>query len=145
MLKHYTLNTGHTRASPRAEVADNVLPVVAPLLLPGTHRVPGVRGGYELVVPASPAGWLGTVFQAKAPIATIGIAATEEDAAVIWPAMLANYKPDSPWYMQPAKQPALPWCSALLFLNAPAHEWLGDFERCLAWAWIEQHAKRRPG
>lgn len=127
---HLTLNTGHARVSPRAEVADHVLPIVAPLLKPGRHAVPGVIGGYELAVPVCEAGWLGTVYQATLPIATIGVAADDADAAVIWPALLAVYR-------QPAKMPQPPWCSVVLHLVAPAYDWLGDFERCLAWTWIE--------
>lgn len=39
-------------------------------------------------------------------------------------------------------QPDAPWCAVRLELgilaDLPAAEWLGDFERCLAWTWLER-------
>ena len=36
-IMHYTLNTNHSRMSPRSEVADDVLETMRPLLTPGEH------------------------------------------------------------------------------------------------------------
>lgn len=136
-MNHLTLHTGHARVSPRSEVADHVLTIVAPMLAVGSHVVPGVIGGYTLVVPRCERGWLGTVYQADIPIAMIGVAANEHEADEIWAALTQVYAKGRPWYGQPAIRPQAPWCAVALFIVAPAFDWLGDFERCLAWAWID--------
>jgi hypothetical protein len=132
-MHHVTLTTGHTRVSPRGEVADQVLAACEPLLAPGRHRIPGVMGGYELVVPVCQHGWAGTVYQGSVPVATIGVADDEASASEIWPALVKMHGGGAP------AQPPLPWCAVVLHAVAPAYEWLGDFERCLAWAWLEHH------
>lgn len=77
-MHHLTLLTGHTRESPRSEVADHVIEAMRPWLAPGPHRLAQVPGGYS------------------------------------------------------------PWCAVALRLVAPAtSDWLGDFERCLAWTYLE--------
>lgn len=135
-MNHYTLNTGHNRESPRSEVSDDAIAVCRQLLSPGRHQLPGVIGGYTLAVPLADFGWLGTVYQARAPIATIGVAVDERDATIIWPAIVKMYGAD-------VEAPPLPWCAVVLHVVSPAYEWLGDFERCMAWAWIETNNERK--
>jgi hypothetical protein len=41
----------------------------------------------------------------------------------------------------PDARPAEPWCAASIdprgaSADRAAYRWLGDFERCLAWAWL---------
>lgn len=130
-MHHLTLTTGHVRLLPRSEVADHAIAVCRGLLAPGTHAVPGALGGYTLAVPLCEHGWLGTVYQARVPVATIGVADDEASAAEIWPALVKMHG-------KPTDMPPLPWCAVVLHAVAPAYEWLGDFERCLAWAWLER-------
>lgn len=135
-MNHYTLITGHNRVSPRSEVSDDAIRVCRPLIVPGTHEIPGPLGKYTLVVPETAHGLLGTVYQAKAPVASIGVADTPEASAEIWPALLGLHErlglPGDP------VEPELPWIATTILLSAPAMEWLGDFERCWAWAWLER-------
>jgi hypothetical protein len=142
---HYTLNTDHCRVSPRSEVPDHALPLLAPLLEFGEHRLPGKLGQkYRLVVPAADAGFAATVCRGDAPLVTLGVAATEEDAAVVWPALEGLYLQitdtgplAAAGLPAPHRPESLPWCAVVLL--GPLGEapgWLSDFERCLAWAWL---------
>ncbi len=130
---HLTLLTGDSRESPRAEVADHVIDYMRGLLLPGEHDLP-VMGGYRLVVPTCPCGWLGTVQQDRVPIATIGVAANEAEADAIWPALV---KVQQAVAQVTCQRPPSPWVCAALLASSPAFDWLGDFGRCIAWAWME--------
>jgi hypothetical protein len=46
------------------------------------------------------------------------------------------------WKPAPVKPASLPWCAVILTPNAARQidqmDWLGDFERCLAWAWLDK-------
>lgn len=58
-LHHYTLNTGHNRVSPHAEVADSVIQTMRPWLTPGEHNLGDYHAafaGFRVVVPESTAG-----------------------------------------------------------------------------------------
>ena len=145
---HFTLNTGHSRVSPRSEVGDDIIAMLAPLTTPGehVHRLPP---GYRIVVPESPAGLVATVFRGATPITTFGAAATDADAGVVWAAL--EYLVNSPAAMQfhgedgaprHGRPDSLPWVAAVV-LRGVGHDdtvWLADFERCLAWAWLERRA-----
>lgn len=135
-MNHYTLNTGHNRVSPRSEVLDEIIEMCQPWLLPGEHHLPN-PGGYRLVVPGVPAGWLGTVYQADVPICSIGVAANHEESAVIWSALMRMHDKIAYVGGDPV-EPQPPWCSVLLIASSPSIEWLGDFERCMAWAYLER-------
>ena len=41
-----------------------------------------------------------------------------------------------------ARPASLPWCAVVMmpFVSPMETRWLGDFERCLAWAWLEREA-----
>ena len=46
----------------------------------------------------------------------------------------------------PTRPPRAPWCGVLchpaLFLRPDAAEWLGDFERCVAWTVIRGNTRQ---
>ncbi len=147
-MQHYTLNTGHSRSSPRSEVRDDVIPIMAPLLEPGEHPVPWFGPDIRLVVPGGADAWLGTVYEWNVPLVTIGIAATAQQANEIWPALESLYLQltDRPPFAgidwrAPRQPERLPWVAAVIVGPMPAHvaSMIGDFERCLAWAWVEAH------
>ncbi len=134
-MYHLTLLTGHTRESPRSEVADHVIDVLRPWLAPGTHPITQVPGGYSLVVPVVERGYLATVQQGRVPIASIGVAADEGEAEIVWPALVELQRAVAePVATRPA---TTPWCAVALLVVSPAtSDWLGDFERCLAWTYL---------
>jgi hypothetical protein len=57
-VMRYTLNTNHSRMSPRSEVADDVLETMRPLLTPGEHDLGEMAAaqGWRRVEPWSLAG-----------------------------------------------------------------------------------------
>lgn len=135
---HITLNTGDVRQSPRSEVGDDIIEALQPLLIAdGTHKMP--VPGYTLKVSRLGSNLIATVMQqAVRPFVTIGIATRSTGAARLWQEL---HKIAPTTVPHTADMPSAPWCAALLHTaveqDIPATSWLGDFERCLAWAWIE--------
>ena len=75
----------------------------------------------------------------RPPLVSIGVQrpASQADA---WEAMTG---PRMPPAAPGIKRPAAPYCAVILWpsiATAPdALEWLGDFEQCIAWAWINDN------
>lgn len=146
-MNHVTLATGHSRVSPRAEVGDDAIDAIAPLLHEG-GALPGPTG-YSLRW-TSPPGLdvcLYTVHRDRdgAPLVTAGVAHSERDAEALWQ-ILADLQERTTGRPPAAPRPVAPWCAAVILpgiLDDPAVHWLGDLERCVAWAWIEE--RRRHG
>lgn len=150
---HYTLNTGHTRdPSPRSEVSDETIKIVEPWCVNGTHELP--MPGWSMVVTIGErGGLLATLYCERAPVVSIAVAPDDAAAAELWPAIESLYHKitDLPqhrgldWAL--AKQPArTPWCAVTLNEASDIYkmaDWLGDFERCLAWAWIGLRARTK--
>lgn len=126
-LCHYTITTGDLRRSPRSEVGDDVLPLVRPLLRPGMHAVPGFAE-YELDVSTPSPDTLAVTVRRRRPIVVFSVVRTREalDVAI---GRLAT---------QPGADLWAPACLVDLVGFDVGLHWIGDFERCLAWAWIEQ-------
>jgi hypothetical protein len=145
VLTHYTLNTGHTRASPRSEVGKGVADACRPLLEVGEHAMPN-DARYTLCVPLTNHGWAGTVrLGADRPLVTFAIADSEDAANGIWPHLEKLYliiTDKSPFaganFRAPKRPDSLPWCAAITILPDEAMHWIGDFERCMAWTWLER-------
>lgn len=140
-LWHMTLDTGHGHKSPRADVSDVVIKHLRPHLERAiankTDPVP-IDGGYALYATADGAWLLATVLDRDmAPIVTFGVAPRSRGAGRLWQ-MLHDGRPDLT--TEPAQPPAAPWCAVRIEDQArllPAVEWIADYERCIAWAWIE--------
>ena len=151
-MNHYTLNTGHSRVSPRSKVAEDVLLKTDPLLARGVHDLGELNeafAGYRLVVPEPPAGYFATLYKGGRPLLSLAVAATAEDEAVVWPALEGLYLrlTELPGLhaadlQAPRRPESLPWVAVAL-VNPPAMpSWAGDFERCLAWAFVKGPAGR---
>lgn len=129
-LCHYTIATGHVRQSPRSEVDDDVIAVLRPLLRSGDHRLPGPPG-YRLRVTIDGTVLAATVTRGPAPLATVMVCL---DQAGLDRALEATGT-------IPAVRLTLPCALAdlhpTLAMDMEAAGWIGDLERCLAWAWIE--------
>ena len=137
-LNHITLTTGHNRPSPRTEVGsdviawlrpwiDKLLTSRAPLPLPETSL-----SGYSAAAHIEQGGLVMTVFAGADAIVTFAVAGRSRQSDPLWAYMLAQHG------AAPAlAAPAVPWLAVAVREGLAAHseaaEWLGDFERCVAW------------
>ena len=135
-LWHLTTTTGHGRRSYRNEVDPAVVTLVRQQLgeaLAGIDVV--VRDGYALTAKAVGTALVATVSGPKGTLVTIGVARKSRDAARLW--QMLQSKSDAIGEM-----PRPPWCAVALhpaIAGDPiAATWLGDYERCLAWAWVDR-------
>lgn len=148
-LSHITLSTGHVRQSPRSEVRQETIALLAPILreLVAGHVVDMPRvAGYTLVGSAGGDCLLVTVCAADgAPVVTIASARGPRQATHLWDflhdtAETGGLDPLDPQTIRGAAPLVSRWCAARLELGLAAHPgaagWLGDFERCVAWTWI---------
>lgn len=148
---HYTLNTGHSRHSPRSEVGDGVIQQMTPLLTPGEYhlkRFGGAFSDWRLVVPTCPAGYVATLYHGKAPVLTMGVAVLPGDAEAVWPGLESLYLnvTELPGmraadFKAPRQPETLPWLAVVLVVPTLLPDWCGDFEKCLAHTWIERGKK----
>lgn len=144
-IRHLTLDTGDQRDSYRGEVSDEVLAVLRPLLerVAAGERVPvpgeirptctmtgavGRSRSLLLTVSGPP------VHDEHVPLVTIGVAPDSLASATLWREWLNRERDD--------RTPMAPWCAVRLWptlaLYPEAAHWLGDLERCIAWAWLER-------
>ena len=102
--------------------------------------VPGMPG-YSVSGRASTGCLVATVWRDGPPsvvMASIGVAAHSRCGATIWRALHTWGK--VPVVTDPDRCPPEPWVAVALDTldpTEPALEWLGDFERCLAWAFCD--------
>lgn len=152
---HVTIDTGHERESPREEVGVGVVELLRPLVVralrgervglpgsPGCTLSGGSDDGVTAVVTISSAD--------GAPLVMIGIAppsAPDASADRVW--RLLHAQPTGVRLPRIVPQPPAPWCAVRLEIGAALEPWqvtwLGDAERCIAWAWLEEVASRERG
>lgn len=154
-VEHVTLATGHTRRSPRSEVADGVVQAMAFGL---RRAVTGDRIDVPYVddppctMTATGEGrcLIATVWGPEyegqpVPLVTIGVATHARCGGPAW--RLLHDHALLPSQTDRDRQPPVPWCAARLEPGVALHPsvagWIGDYERCLAWAWIEVVSERR--
>lgn len=138
-IEHLTLTTGHTRSSPRSEVADDIVEILKPLVASGA----GVLGdtGWSFGMEHGPGSCCYVIFHGSHRIATCYLAWTPEGAAAVWPlaASLANETgADTP----PGPPAHVAWLAVILMpevMNVSLDVIMeaGDLERCIAWTVIE--------
>lgn len=152
-INHITLTTGHTRRSYRREVSHEIIATLQPMILAlaqsgeatlpiddGEWRIDGPQMGKSCRV------W--TVWHRdNSPICTIGLATKSRCGGEIWRALHdMPMPPDDVVITDRGDVPAAPWLAVRLHIGAALHPdcqpWLGDFERCLAWAWIEHRSEK---
>ena len=78
-------------------------------------------------------------------VASIAAARDERRGRALWCRL--HRIAEVPIVTNPEHQPAIPWCATLLEPGLARHgdaaRWLGAFERCLAWAWLERRSIAR--
>ena len=144
-LNHLTLNSGHIARTSSADVAADTRAVMAAWLEAAIKYVdpyllPGPLGAqrYSASIAIERGSMLCTVFAPPLdPLVTFGVARRSRQAAELWPLLRAQFggKPG-------IKMPGEPWCAVhihpVFAEQFGASAWIGDFERCVAWAWIER-------
>lgn len=146
-IRHVTLTTGHARDSYRSEVSDDAIAACRALIdrlltdPTATVQIPGV-GDYHLGGRISGRCMVATVWSGAPSvcIATIGIASHSRCGASLWRQM--HISGETPVVTDPERCPPEPWVAAALDAGIAQHMeatyWLGDFERVLAWAFLER-------
>ncbi|HYP58757.1 MAG TPA: hypothetical protein VEQ35_10825 [Beijerinckia sp.] len=135
-ILHITLQTGQSRRSYRQEVEDSTIEVLRPLIrADGEYDIPMIAGR-KLWVTRSGRLLLATV-AAETAICTIGVADQTVGAQKLWQMLHEDVKLAT----SQDRVPPSPWCAIRLEVGLADHpddaKWLPDFERCLAWTWIE--------
>lgn len=144
-LNHITLSTGHTRRSDRSDVTDETIKALGPWLnaviahqddypMPGPL---GVRDGFVMSASALHGGLVCHVGQLDSgPLVSFGVATRSRQSGELWAWMCAQYGSRAA-----LTSPGTPWCAVALrpafSAQHGASAWLGDFERCVAWTWLE--------
>ena len=144
-INHITMTTGHVARSYRADVTDATLAALAPWLQAAIgsgqqHPLPGLPQ-YAAAAFVQDGGLVVTVYGSqpatgtRQPLATFGVAQRSRHGEALWALLVANFGAHAK-----ARRPGEPWCAVALHptlvLDPAATEWLGDFERCVAWAWL---------
>lgn len=156
-LTHLTLNTGHTRESPRAEVGADILALLAPLVAEGGGPLPPPFTGYRLTIVRGEDEAAGSAIftfsgAGDLPLATGLVCWREAASSDAWGKMAdllagAGALAGATIPATPRRPSSVPWLAVMLwpaFMAAPdaatwsAVSWLGDAERCVAWALIEE-------
>ena len=133
-MTHLTLNTGHSRQSPRSEVSAETLRFLAPTLRCDTASLPGLWSikthrttGYATV----------DILHESLHVAVIGTAWTKEGAQKLWPELQAlalsqNIPPRG--FMPPPPFTAVLLLPSAGTLTPDSLMQMGDLGRCLGWA-----------
>lgn len=147
-IQHLTLATGHVTGIERGDVAGEALARMGPWL------AAAVESGESMPLPVSALGaysGLALVLDGALivtisgppidgrtpPLVTLGVAKRSRHGAALWPLMTGGTTPPARPGIQ---RPAEPWCAVAIWPTAALYpealEWLGDLERCIAWAWV---------
>lgn len=161
-LNHITLNTGHLARTSRTDVAPAVTQLLAGWL-PGTinsgktHPLPApelshfsaqmfVQDGALVVTVSAPVGPHppGKPHAGRTmPLVTFGVAQRSRQGAPLWRMLVGAFGS-----MAGLQQAGTPYCAVAIHPSMPIYkgptEWLGDFERCVAWAWITRNPDLQP-
>lgn len=142
-MHHVTLDTGHVRWSPRDEVDSGLMRLLLDHIQNALHRrapVPTTAGRYVAHATAHRDVLMLTVEDVEVPaprpmpIVTLAVVPVGVDVREIAALMMRG----SPVPPMPSDGP---WCLVRLYptiaLARPEDvAWMGDYERCVAWAWL---------
>jgi hypothetical protein len=150
-LYHLTINTGDVHMSPRCDVDDRIVEMLRPFVKPGARQMPNPFKDYALVTATMPRD-CGSGFivyrKPDKPLVVCVMAETPAQHAPSWKLAQSMYLEftDAPEVAKmdweaPREPTSLPWLAVTLTGTArdmaEAADWLGDFERCMAWAILE--------
>ena len=140
-LQHLTLNTGHNRSSPRSEVADDVIDILAPFVAIGGGVLADTGWKLQMVHGPADGSCCYNIAYGEDWISTCHLAWTAEGAEALWPIAveLARHMGGLAVAGPPDQ---LPWLSVVMMpqamLASPVTLFeAGDLERCVAWTALE--------
>jgi hypothetical protein len=152
---HLTITTGHSRYSPRDECDRRSLALCQDVLVPALvarQQAPLPHLAPYYLTGAADGGWLVATLWCdgpgigRAPIATWWTAA-DAAASGMWDSCVVRHCA-SVGRMQP-RPDTTPWVAAWVEVGAAlypdAMAWVGDLERCLAWAWVDHRRQQAMG
>ena len=139
-LQHITLQTGDLRESPRNEVSPEALAASAELLLAALAGQPAELPDadvlrFQIWGPEFPRAGGG---YSRRSLVWCSVARRDSPAAAAeWAEQRAG-EHDPDWLPQTL---AAPWLAVHVFADALTKHpdttaWLGDYDRCIAWAWL---------
>lgn len=141
-LYHVTLDTGDIGTFDRSTVSGAAINTVAPhlkrALVAGKDIIPTTA----CTLKATHAGpfLLGTILNfTGAPTLTFGVAPKARGAEKLWDMLT-----ERPLASNPGEMPPAPWLAVYMAAGASKSTidgWMPDYQRCIAWAWIEGAAK----
>jgi hypothetical protein len=159
VLHHLTLNTGHVARTARAEVGQETIDLLLPLIDAQNGTFVDLGLAFDVMCPLDNGGRPvpGAAFFQIAPTAglskqpyvmCIGCwkqSMSEEawkQAVTMYRSQRAVLEPISLWRRPPTKTPPVPWLAVMLMpyliaLDPERIGMLGDMERCLFWALAE--------
>lgn len=152
-LHHITMTTGDTRRSYRRECDDGVIAQLAPVVIEcereGTAQFPSPTGLMQIdrIDDADRPSRHVAIWAIREPqgpaLVTLALAMQDRAGAGVWRTLHAGHCEPVPLATRVDRRPGAPWLAVILHVAAmvpgphPAITWLGDAERCIAWAWIE--------
>lgn len=169
-LRHITISTGDARDSFRNEVGRGTISALAGWIDntirrgrkicvtpdPGTTsggvsygaEIPGCPGFTAVITPHGENVMVSVIY-GSASVATFAVAMREEGSTSLWNQLhgWAEHEGVMPVMTCAENPPAVPWCAAKLDAGIfqlaafDALPWIGDFERCFAWTWIERNKR----
>lgn len=140
-LWHVTLTTGHARQSYRHEVGAEALAALAPVLAAGGGMLAGLRIALDTPTPGGRRFRCGWRTGADDVVAIVCWQPTTH--ARWWTRARTEYAASSPVPLAATEPPWTPWLAVWLLPAAAqlTHDeagMLGDAERCVAWALMEE-------
>ena len=155
-INHLTLSTGHLSHIKQGDVDDDIVAILSPWLEAliysgpnGSAPVPGLED-YTAWASMNEGSLVVTIFGPMLPgsteddlipLVTMGVAERTHDGDTLWPLLVAEASVGRP-IKSGLQRPAEPWCAVNLHPTMEcfpeAMMWLGDFEKCIAWTWLQR-------
>lgn len=139
-LYHITLDTGDIATSPRSAVSAGALADLGPHIDRALDRGRDIIPTTACTLMAATAGGalIGTILGiGERPILTFGVATHSRNSGKLWEILQQGRT----FASDPGAPPPVPWLAVRMEPAASPSTlapWMADYERCMAWAWIER-------